>query len=176
MECGELEVAIADYLAGSADAAQSAVVEAHLAGCAACRETVSIWRRLEELPLEEEPAPGLASRFRRQLRARPMLSSRWLAAAAALLVGVLSFFGGRASVAERGIEKSKDSDLASLHREVRNLREVGTLSLLDQQSASERLRGIRYSTAIEGYHPEVAAALTRTLPPDSRDDVRPPAA
>src|SRR5258708_27834466 len=99
MECGELEVAIADYLAGSADAAQSAVVEAHLAGCAACREPGSIWRRLEELPLEEEPARGLASRFRRQLRARPMLSSRWLASAAALSVGFFTFFWFLASVA-----------------------------------------------------------------------------
>ena len=64
------------------------------------------------------------------------------------------------------------ADIASLRTEVRNLREVVALSLLDQQSASERLRGIRYSAALEGADPEIVDALSRTLRSDPSVDVR----
>ena len=41
-----------------------------------------------------------------------------------------------------------------------------------KRSASERLRGIRYSAALEGTDPEVVDALSRTLSNDSSVDVR----
>jgi hypothetical protein len=83
---------------------------------------------------------------------------RWAGVAAAIVV---SFFAGRTT-----------TDVSDLRQEVRGLREVVALALLEQQSASERLRGIRYSAALEKPDEEVIAALTRTLRTDSSVDVR----
>ena len=166
MTCSAFAADIADTLAGSATASARARAEDHLAGCASCRATAALWDQLGELPAEAPPA-RLTSRFQHQIteRANPARWA-WLAVAAATLIGFVSFFAGRYT-APAGKE-----DIASLRGEVRNLREVVALSLLDQQSASERLRGIRYSAALEGNDPEVVDALSRTLRSDPSVDVR----
>jgi hypothetical protein len=117
-----------------------------------------------EMP-EALPAADLPARFERRIAPRPS-APRWAWGAVAVLVGVLSFVAGRYTAPRT------EADIASLRGEVRSLREVVALSLLDQQSASERLRGIRYSAALEGTDPEVVDALSRTLSNDSSVDVR----
>lgn len=152
-DCSFLELQLADYLAGVA----SAEVEAHLAVCEKCRASVALWTNLGELPV---PAPA-------PLRLKlPKPRNYWplALAASALLAAGLGFYGGRASV--------PSNDIASLRKEVRSLREVVALSLLDQQSASERLRGIRYSASVDAYDPELAEALSHTLRADPSVDVR----
>ena len=51
----------------------------------------------------------------------------------------------------------QDGDIARLRDEVGGLRELLTLSLLQQQSASERLRGVSWSSQVQ--QPEEACAL-----------------
>lgn len=154
--CEELQVEFADYLAGT----PSARVDAHLLACAACREKLEIWRQMADVPMTP-PSPRLARDFRGKVRGRmPVLP--WIAAAAAVLVAALAgFWVGQ-----------QRNDITALRGEVRSLREVVALSLLDQQSASERLRGIRFSTSLDREDPEVVAALTRTLRADPSVDVR----
>ncbi|MBI2689736.1 MAG: HEAT repeat domain-containing protein [Acidobacteria bacterium] len=167
MSCSEFAVDIADMLAGSATETARVRANAHIGECAACRATAALWNKLGELPVEE-PSITLQTQFERRLAARPAASNwRWMAAAAAVAVGLFSFFAGRYTA-----PKPADGDIATLRHEVRNLREVVALSLLDQQSASERLRGIRYSAALEGTDPEVVDALSRTLRSDPSVDVR----
>lgn len=170
MNCSEFAVDIADTLAGTALPNVRARADAHLAVCASCRADAALWDKLAGLPAFA-PAPTLQTRFEKQLRPRvaaPFLANRqWLAAAAALLLGVFGFFAGRYSA-----PRPPEGDMASLRKEVRNLREVVALSLLDQQSASERLRGIRYSASLDGSDPEVVDALSRTLRSDPSVDVR----
>lgn len=166
MTCSEFAVDIADTLAGSATASARARAEAHIATCATCRATAELWDSLGEMPVPV-PSPELQTRFERRLK--PASSAprwAWLAVAAALAVGIFSFFAGRYTAAK------PDTDIAGLRTEVRNLREVVALSLLDQQSASERLRGVRYSAALEGTDTEVVDALSRTLATDASVDVR----
>ncbi|MFN0103805.1 MAG: HEAT repeat domain-containing protein [Bryobacteraceae bacterium] len=167
MTCSEFAVDIADTLAGSATETASVRAGAHLAECAACRANAALWKKLGDLPIEG-PSSALHTQFQRRMAARPAVP-RWafLAAAAAVAIGLFSFFAGRYTA-----PKSADTDIASLRHEVRNLREVVALSLLDQESASERLRGIRYSVALEGSDPEVVDALSRTLRNDPSVDVR----
>ncbi len=166
MTCSEFAIDIADTLAGSATAAARARAEGHMAGCASCRANAALWDAMGEMP-EATPSADLPARFERQIAPRPSAPRwAWGAVAAAVLVGVLSFVAGRYTAPRT------ETDIASLRGEVRNLREVVALSLLDQQSASERLRGIRYSAALEGTDPEVVDALSRTLSNDSSVDVR----
>lgn len=170
MNCSEFAIDIADTLAGTALPAARTRAEAHMAECASCRAGAALWDKLGDLP-EAVPPPTLQTRFEKQLPPRVAASSRpdwqWLAVAAALLLGLFGFFAGRYSA-----PRQPEGDMASLRKEVRNLREVVALSLLDQQSASERLRGIRYSASLDGSDPEVVDALSRTLRSDPSVDVR----
>jgi hypothetical protein len=168
MTCSEIAVDIADTLEGSATAEARVRAEAHMAECAACRANAALWSTLGEMPVEA-PSSALPTKFSRHLAPNKPSSPKWawLALAAALAIGVFSFIAGRFTA-----PKTPDTDMATLRHEVRNLREVVALSLLDQQSASERLRGVRYSSALEGTDPEVVDALSRTLRSDPSVDVR----
>jgi hypothetical protein len=77
-----------EYIDGELDAAGVAAVEAHLAGCAACREELDGLRRLERV-LRSVPAgaPPEAERYVRDIRERAARRKRglWLSAAAAAL-------------------------------------------------------------------------------------------
>jgi anti-sigma factor RsiW len=64
------------------------------------------------------------------------------------------------------------NELASLHAEVTSMRQLVALSMLQQQSASERLQGISWSTREEHLDPQVQSALMRTLRSDGSVDVR----
>jgi predicted anti-sigma-YlaC factor YlaD len=62
----EIENLASDYLEGLLDPASRAAVEAHLTGCASCRELVGDVRRVLELCRSEqevEPAPWLVSKI-----------------------------------------------------------------------------------------------------------------
>lgn len=167
MQCEEFASEIVDVLAGTADAPVRARVESHLAECAACRANAAMWEKLGDLPAEA-PSRSLPARFDRKLSMRTAAHSwGWLAAAAAIAMAVFGFVAGRYSA-----PAPAQTDVASLRKEVKNLREVVALSLLDQQSASERLRGVRYSAALEGTDPEVVDALSRTLRSDPSVNVR----
>jgi hypothetical protein len=62
--------------------------------------------------------------------------------------------------------------MASLRQEVRDMRQTIMLSLLQQQSASERLNGVMYTNRIENPGNEVVAALLDTLMHDPNSNVR----
>lgn len=158
MPCPQREAELAEYMeTGSA----LAELTDHLAHCADCRATMAMWQRLDRWP-DEAPDPALAFRFRQRLAAETRSSQpawgKWAAVAAAVVV---AFLAGRTS-----------TEVGTLRQEVRGLREVVALSLLEQQSASERLRGIRYTAALEQPDEDVIAALTRTLRSDGSVDVR----
>ena len=158
MSCREREVELSEYLEG----ASNPELKAHLAVCAECQATVAMWERMG-VWRDETPDAGMPMRFRQRLKeaTKPKRQEwpKWAAVAAALVV---SFFAGRTT----------GGDVTGLRQEVRGLREVVALSLLEQQSASERLRGIRYSAALDKPDDEVIGALTRTLRTDSSVDVR----
>lgn len=88
------EELLAGYVDGALDAAERALVDAHLAGCARCREEVELARRAVSAlsALGEEPVPlgvtaPVLARARRA--AEPRWRQRWavgLAAAAALVL------------------------------------------------------------------------------------------
>jgi hypothetical protein len=94
MSCSDTR--LDEYLDGELDAPARAAVEAHLAGCAACRSELDGSRRLDGLLLRAGPggaAPD-ADRFltavRARARRRPLLP--WAAAAAVLLAAVTAPF------------------------------------------------------------------------------------
>ncbi len=86
---------------------------------------------------------------------------------ALLLIGV---FAGT-HIGNRAAPEHND-EIASLHAEVTSMRQLVALSMLQQQSASERLQGVSWSNREDHLDPQVQSALMRTLRNDGSVDVR----
>ena len=164
--CDRFAADLADYLAGNLNRAATAGMESHLADCSSCRDVAELWAKLGSIP-EEMPGPRVRSRFHAMLAeqstTRRNYAPWWIGAAAA--VAAIAFFAGRWTT-ERNAEVSR------LRQEVGNMREMVALSLLERQSASERLRGVQYTALVSKSDPDVLDALVRTLRFDSNVDVR----
>lgn len=191
MRCEEIQELLPEYWAGSAKSQDRELVNSHLAECADCRESSRLWSMLGELP-DEQPGPEVAVRFRTMLAAyrhgleqaeqpKPKKSfsiSQWLygwwptklelqvsIAAACLAVGVAI-----GVVASSNAPSAKE--FAKLHDELRGTREMVAVSLLRQQSASDRLRGVSWSTRLNRPDEEVLGALLAAVDQDPSVDVR----
>jgi HEAT repeat protein len=93
--------------------------------------------------------------------------------ACAMLI-VVAFVAGRywprpAVVSQDALQAS---NLADLRGELREMREMLTLSLIQQQSATERLRGVSGSVQIDQPGNEILGALLDTLMHDPNVNVR----
>jgi len=202
MNCERVKELFADYLVGSLDAHASAEIDSHLAACSSCREEASslkaLWTKLALLP-EEAPHPGLDARFHAMLeayrqglkQAECQASTRvtlrdWLARfwprepalqfalavvlfAAGLLIGP-SLVQNRTSRAVGTV--MNDRALAQLRSEVSSMKQLVALSLLQQQSASDRLRGVEWSYRLAQPDEQVLSALLRALDSDPNVNVR----
>ena len=97
-----------------------------------------------------------------------------LVGAFAMLI-VAAFLAGRywpRAAAAPPQEALQASNLADLRGELREMREMLTLSLIQQQSATERLRGVSGSVQIDQPGNEILGALLDTLMHDPNVNVR----
>ena len=194
MMCGWAKEQIAAswmYTSGSGELepGDQAKLRHHLAECAECAEEMAqltgMWERLADLPAPE-PGLGLQLRWEATLESlggvpggkrrtpeawRFSLAALWPQrpvwqagiALACLVVGLA--VGGR-------WQGSAKSEIAALREEVANTKEMVALSLLREQSPSERLRGVDYSARMPRIEPEVVTALIRAVNQDASVNVR----
>jgi hypothetical protein len=184
MTCDEAKACFADSWCGMLRAPERDELKRHLEDCAACRQEAegleSLWTKLDSLPAEE-PTPGMRERFYAGLsaygegfsaastRGRQKTSFAWLpvSVAAALLIGLGL---GYAVSSQKGSRES--TEIAQLRGEVNGMRELVALSLLRQQSASERLRGVSWANQVESSDGQVLAALLDSVNHDPNVNVR----
>ncbi len=192
MNCERFELLLPDYLAGSLGHEDEDRCEDHMEQCARCKEAVMLWNKLAELP-QEQPSPALRARFQAMLEAyqethaeRPgvMLPRRallpflaggsWMrvaaSAALAILLLVAGFAVGRYATGRDA--QAVPGELAYLRGELRGMRQLVVLSMLQQQSASERLQAVTMGSQPGQMDPQILAALLQTLRSDSSVDVR----
>ncbi|MCZ6643905.1 MAG: anti-sigma factor [Gammaproteobacteria bacterium] len=184
MNCEELSELVYDHLNKRLDPESAAAFTAHLDDCAECRDEVSLlqqtWMDLAELP-QEEPSDELKDRFytmldSQQVAARSVrqpfgawlrslnvlpLIPQGLAAGVMLVAGVLI-----------GAQMNEGEGVDELRSEVRSLNQLVTLSLLQQDSVSERLRGVRFGRETAGYDEKVIVALIDAVGYDKSVNVR----
>lgn len=194
MKCDDIRNQLPDYWTGALDEISKAEMQTHFASCPACRaeaETLSaIWKKLGAIP-EERPGRALRARFETTLKAyvqglrqaargpstREKLD-KWLGgwwprepvfqfgfAVAFLAVGLL--VGYSLTENSRG-----GGEVAQLREEVRHTRQLVALSLLQEQSASERLKGVDWSNRIAQPDSQVLSALLHTVNYDQNVNVR----
>lgn len=194
MNCEQVKVIAADYLAQDLEGAASQGIQLHLATCAACRLEIealnSIWDRLGILT-DVEPGSKVRSRFYSALESfqteleskragRPWRLSvadwlqNWWPARPALQLALSLLF----LVAGLGVGRwisggvPAHGEIALLRSELRDMRELVTLSLLQQQSASQRLKGVSWSYQVEQPDSTILPALLETLNSDPSLNVR----
>jgi hypothetical protein len=184
---------MAEYLAGTLDADTASALEQHVSSCAECRVEhagiQALWRALGDLPPATVPSVRMRERFAAMIAAeraaaetrpasrdlrRPTWGRFWpgeplvqlAIAASLLLVGLVI---GRATAPRPA---PPNGELAEVRGELRDMRQMLTLSLLQQQSATERLRGVSSTAQIDQPGNEVVAALLDTLLHDPNVNVR----
>jgi len=146
------------------------------------------WRMLGVI---DAPAPD-ADRMRARLdavldaveHAAPPAPRRWfgrrdvsggryavqsLAAAAVLLVGIAI---GRFVVPDTTRAADSSSEIAAMRGEMRELREMVSLSLMQQQSATDRLKGVTWTGQLDRPSSEMISALVDALMHDPNVNVR----
>jgi hypothetical protein len=186
MRCEEIHAHLADHLAGTLAPDVSGEVAGHLRTCRACAAEADgldeTWQMLGMVPADRPDSAAMGARFDAALdgyqhglrveRASPRRFARiriyglQLAAAAAVLVLGVSL--GR----QMTPPPAADPQLAMLREELRDMRQMVTLSLLQQQSASERLKGVGFTTQMEQPGSAVTLALLDTLMHDANVNVR----
>lgn len=197
MICDRIREQIPECLAGRLDATTREKLIDHLDTCSACRAEVAelgvVWRGFESMS-EAEPSPAMRTRFletlsayqegyheaqRRQAYGVPQKSwwaglwparPAWQAAFAAVLL-LVGGMVGRYIAGERAAATG-NPEMAQLKTQVENLRQLVTLSLLQEQSPSARLRGVTYSYQVTEPDPQVEQELLHTVNHDSNVNVR----
>jgi hypothetical protein len=169
------------------DAASGAELHQHLAGCAACSAEMdalgSIWEKLGDLPA---PEPSLALRVRweqtmaslsapapQRMHRQAWWQNIWPANPAwqMAIAGLCLAAGlGAGSYLQHG--SAERDEVAKLREEVASTKEMVAVSLLQQQSATERLRGVDYSARMPLMEPQVVTALIQAVNRDPNVNVR----
>jgi hypothetical protein len=197
MQCEEVREQLAADVASGSDPGSNAELSQHLLTCASCRaeaeEIQSLWASMKSLTTPE-PEPDARRRFnlmieayRHGLEQAPSRSlwqgvNAWIGAwwphQPALQFGLaVSLFtvGLLAGVVLRPtptpVVQQRDV-VADMRSELMEMRQMVTLSLMQQQSASERLRGVNWSYRLQQPGQEVLSALLDALMHDPNVNVR----
>jgi hypothetical protein len=126
------------------------------------RYGLEVWQRIRHhLPPQDAPWQVGLSSWRRPV----------LMAAAAMLV-VAGFAAGRFGPRSDSAPQDSLANLTEVRKELREMREMLMLSLMQQQSAAERLRGVSWSGEIDQPGTEIVRALLETLMHDPNVNVR----
>ena len=194
MTCSHAQELMASYWQHELTSADAPALQQHLESCAECSAEMvalgGLWERLADLPVPE-PSLSLDARWKSTLEAlfesnrfesstpesnRTAPRRTWsfanfwprnpvwqaAVALACLLIGLLA----GTSLPRR------NNEIAKLHEEIASTREMVALSLLQQQSATERLRGVDYTGRMRTMEPDVVLALTEAVAHDPSVNVR----
>ena len=154
---------------------QELEVQRHLASCPACRQVLErtrhTWALLGEVEIEEPDSQAMRARFRTNLEQRRNHATsyavwRWVSQAAALVLALgVGVAAGRAST-------SGSADVAAVRQELQQVREMLTVSMMQQSAATERIRGVSATAQLPDATSDMAAALIDTLLRDDSVNVR----
>ncbi len=184
--CARAEERLPDYWQDTLDAADRAWLDQHLKTCAECAELAALWRQLGQLPASE-PDPLQRRRFDAMIaayRSAPSPLPRFLGwgmwlrpppVGLALLLLLAGLGGGwwlRGVGGLRSPAQDQAAEIAVLREEVHDTRQLVALSMLQQQSANDRLAGISYSNRLSSLDPQITEALLHSLQYDPSPDVR----
>jgi hypothetical protein len=196
MKCENDKELITRWINNELSEAERNAFEIHVAGCAECRQelkaTETVWNLMGEVPAPQ-PSADMPVRFQAMLeefkekqqgKANPIngffekLRQLWSfqpgmqLAYTIVLIVIGVGFGYLINRQGPGAENKKE--IADLIHDVKEMRQTMMLALLENPSASERIRGVSYTSEIKSVNKnkEVIAALLSTLNTDPNVNVR----
>jgi len=187
-----------DYLDRAADVEMSAAVRAHLINCEQCRKEVDEMRELLLTMTDQEmrqPGPELRDNFQVMLQSelnmetadilvRGLRDGRtekvgvmgrigWMAAAGCILlfggIWIGSMLGSQKAT---GAASGVPQQLGLLQKEVKEMKEAMLFTLIDNESASQRIKAVSYAEEIPDPDQKVIQVLIGTLNHDKSVNVR----
>lgn len=197
MDCGFDKTLLTLWLNDQLSEEEKQEVETHLAGCESCRQELStsehLWNLMETMPAPEPPAgtlvrfnamldsykeseepaiaktPGVLTRLKQLFTLHPGFAMAYSALLVIVGIGLGHYLNGPAPVVAPSSDKQQ---LEALAAQVSDMREMMMKSLLQNPSASERIRGVSYTSEITTVKPDVVDALLTTLNNDQNVNVR----
>lgn len=192
--CEEIQNLLPDYFQENLDEETKIHIQTHLQTCSSCQiefETIGeLWEKMS-LVADEKPSENLKANFYTLLSAYK--EGLQQADSKVSIVERISFwleklwprkpvfqFGYAVLFLAFGLVLGRwvfttnqtNGEIAQLREELKNVNQLVTLSLLRQQSPSERLKGVSWTYQLSQPDPEVITALVQTLNNDSNINVR----
>src|SRR5262245_63693466 len=198
MQCEEVREQFAAHVANGLQGPIQSEIAEHLLTCDLCRmetaEVRNLWTALGSITTPE-PGPETRDRFNLMLEAyrhgleqsssqtlwqgvNSWIGSWWPRqpalqfglAAVLILLGVLA--GRSIRPAGTPVIAQTSDEVTAMRSELMEMRQMVALSLMQQQSASDRLRGVNWSYQLQQPGQEVLSALLDTLMHDPNVNVR----
>ena len=195
MDCGFDKTLLTLWLNDQLSEEEKLEVEMHLAGCESCRQELAtsehLWELMETMPAPEPPAgtlvrfnvmldsykasvepaaektPGIIARLKQLFTMHPGFAMAYSTVLVVVGIALGHFLNGPAPA-----PPSDKQQLEALAAQVSDMREIMMKSLLQNPSASERIRGVSYTSEITTVKPDVIDALLTTLNNDQNVNVR----
>src|SRR5882724_485592 len=196
MKCEQDKEQITRWVNHEMTEAERTLFEIHLTQCATCRQELKasqqVWDLIGKVPVPE-PSAAMPVRFHAMLdtskrsveekrhpwatllerfRQRWALQPRFPLAYSLILV-LIGLAGGYL-LSHRGAspDYADKRQIDTLSTQVHEMKEMVMLSLLENPSASERIRGVSYTNEIKGVNQRIVDALLTTLNNDPNVNVR----
>jgi hypothetical protein len=172
MHCEEVREQFADYVTNRSEDPIRSQISEHIETCRTCRseldELNSLWTELGKIP-RAEPTPAVRVRFDELLHLyprplRPGLLQLGIAVTLLLIGIAIGYYIHPSAV--------PSTELLELRNELYQTRQTVALSLMQQQAATDRLKGISWSSQLQQPSAELLRALLDTLMHDSSVNVR----
>ena len=200
MNCKDIQAKLIDYLDHKLDAAAAEETRQHLASCASCsREAEELRELLTAMsgsPLEMPPA-ALRENFNMMLQSELNMqatttiieefpvttveapkatrivrfSSPWWRIAAAVIL-VAGGIGIGMSIRTKPSESTTTDEIAAMRKELREMKEEVMFNLINDESASQRIKAVSYVEQMSSPDQQVINALLNTLDHDKSVNVR----
>ncbi len=193
MECNEVQSLLVEYLDNALDADTRKEVDRHLLTCERCSADLAELKILLQAMADAKPAlpgPALRENFQGMLQSelnrlaagknineeprKKAIVLKWssplLKVAASVAILILGILIG--SKIKFGRDNDSIAQITDLRKEVKEMKEALMFTMLDEESASQRIKAVSYAEEITNPNQKVINALTSTLNYDKNVNVR----
>ncbi|MES1219267.1 MAG: HEAT repeat domain-containing protein [Bacteroidota bacterium] len=197
MKCEKDKGEITDYISGQMTDEEKSAFETHLSTCSSCMEELKlqqgVWKMLvqatvptasaklddgfkkmlDELESKEKESKVITMHTAGNSTGMNSIKMLWRIAAAVILV-IAGFGAGYLLNRPKStvVADTYKQQIDSLSAQVHDMREMMMLSLLENPSASERIRAVGYTNEISNVNAKMIEALLTTLNNDPNVNVR----
>lgn len=180
--CEKLKLRIPDFLDGTMTEEEKKIYEEEIKSCPEVTEEISSFLKLESEidSIEDQETPfSMDAKFLRMLeeeenkltkkpQGQNTVQKFWYVAASISLL-LIGFLSGRLTDTNT---QNESEHIMSLKNDVKVMKELVMLSMIENQSASERIRAVSYAEEMVQPNQEIIESLIKTLKTDESPNVR----